>query len=67
MTSAHKLIAIIFVWIVSGGVLTVVFSSTAVFGMEGTPLTVIAVLVLAAAVAATFFITRSTEGGKMNF
>lgn len=65
MTSFHKLIAIVIIWIVCGGVLTVLFSNASIAFISGSLMVVLSVLILAAAVIATYFITRSNQALKM--
>lgn len=67
MTSLHKMIAIILIWIVCGGVLAVLISRTAVFPMDTAPFVLIVSLILGAATVATYFITRSTDVGKAGY
>lgn len=64
MTSAHKLIAIALIWIVCGGVMTVLFMSAGVTFVSGGLLVVISLLILASALAATYLVTRSVPDQK---
>lgn len=65
MTSAHKLIAVVLIWIVCGGVLTIMFTTAYMTFISGTLMVVFSILFLAAAVIATYFITRSNTDLKV--
>jgi hypothetical protein len=58
MTSAHKLIAIILIWIVCGGIMTVMFMSGGINFLGGWLLLLLSLLIMAAAVAGTYVVAR---------
>lgn len=64
MKSHHKLIALAIIWIVIGGLLAVFFINVALYRIDNAMMVIVTVLVLAAAVTATYLVTRSPEQEK---
>lgn len=59
MTSLHRLIALVIVWICAAGALAVLFESIFLNHMEPGGLIVITAIITAGAVTATYFLIRT--------
>lgn len=64
MTSHHILIALAIIGIVIGGLLAISFINVALYRIDNAMMVIFAVLVLAAAVTATYLVTRSPDQEK---
>jgi hypothetical protein len=60
MREAIRYFFVALVWVVNGGVITVIYSSQFIFRMPTAALLLTTAMLLGASVAATWFMTRST-------
>lgn len=61
MTSTHRLLATIFVWIAFAWSITLIYGMALTLWLSGTMLLAVTLFLVIAAVAATLLITRSDE------